>query len=392
MTSDELDDGEADDDPIVDPPAPDHAWIQPADLPPAEVTRELFLRWRAARRGAAHPERMTNPVWTWLVGAPEVTAYQVRRHFGVDVQPTDAGWTHQRYGQSRTALPDGRVIAIGGEHEDGYDPDFFIYNDVIVTGADGTVEILGYPPAAFPPTDFHSATLVGDRIIVIGNLGYTRGRGPVTQVYALELATMTFAPIAATGDHPGWLSRHDAALSADGARVTVRGGQQEIRVGQRTLLRENPDAYTLDLTTRVWTRDTALPWSSWDFAPAPGHHSQLYLIGWLADHAARDTDYDRERAAEHRAQLGRDPDLAAHAARYQPPCPHTPLPRVDDEYGTRRIVVDGVVVRYVERIGTVRLTIEGVLPEALVATIVDDLRAKLATVEAMPYVATRLDG
>lgn len=40
---------------------------EPSSEPPAEVTRELFLRWRAPREGTANPESMTNPVWTWLV-------------------------------------------------------------------------------------------------------------------------------------------------------------------------------------------------------------------------------------------------------------------------------------------------------------------------------------
>ncbi len=37
-----------------------------------------------------------------------------------------AGWTNQRFGQTTTVLPDGRTLAIAGEHEDSYDPDFWI--------------------------------------------------------------------------------------------------------------------------------------------------------------------------------------------------------------------------------------------------------------------------
>ena len=39
-------------------------------------------------------------------------------------------WSFDRYGMSVTHLEDGRIILIGGEHEDYYDPYFFIYNDV----------------------------------------------------------------------------------------------------------------------------------------------------------------------------------------------------------------------------------------------------------------------
>lgn len=34
----------------------------------------------------------------------------------------------QRFGSTVTVLPDGRLVHIGGEHEDEYDPDFCIYN------------------------------------------------------------------------------------------------------------------------------------------------------------------------------------------------------------------------------------------------------------------------
>lgn len=80
-------------------------------------------------------------------------------------------------------MPDGRAVHIGGEHEDYYDPDFFIYNDVTVVGPDGSIKIRGYSRGVFPPTDFHSATLAGDAILIIGRLGYpdqrVAGRTPV---------------------------------------------------------------------------------------------------------------------------------------------------------------------------------------------------------------------
>ena len=84
------------------------------------------------------------------------------------------------------------MICIAGEHEDYYDPDFCIYNDVVVLGLDGSVEIYGYPKDVFPPTDFHTATLVGDRVIVIGRLGYMGSDIPARRrCIALDLATLS---------------------------------------------------------------------------------------------------------------------------------------------------------------------------------------------------------
>ena len=76
----------------------------------------------------------------------------------------DAGpmWCFERFGQSTTPL--GAVtVLIGGEHEDHYDPDFHIYNDLVVIAPGGGTEIYGYPRSVFPPTDFHSATPTDSR-------------------------------------------------------------------------------------------------------------------------------------------------------------------------------------------------------------------------------------
>jgi hypothetical protein len=48
--------------------------------PGPEVTRELFLELRDARRGAFPGEVMTNPVWRWLIEA-NVSAYRANDHF-----------------------------------------------------------------------------------------------------------------------------------------------------------------------------------------------------------------------------------------------------------------------------------------------------------------------
>ena len=80
---------------------------------------------------------------------------------GVDESQLYPVWCFDRFGQSMTILPDGRRIFIAGEHEDWYDPDFFIYNDVVVISTNGDIEhIFGYPIEVFPPTDFHAAAYV----------------------------------------------------------------------------------------------------------------------------------------------------------------------------------------------------------------------------------------
>ena len=70
------------------------------------------------------------------------------------------GWCFERFGQSSNELPDGWVVLIAGEHEDYYDPDFFIYNDVVVKHLDGRIDIYGYPRELFPPTDLDRKSVV----------------------------------------------------------------------------------------------------------------------------------------------------------------------------------------------------------------------------------------
>ncbi len=50
------------------------------------------------------------------------------------------------------------MICIAGEHEDHYDPDFCIYNDVVVLDLDGSVAIYGYPEEIFDDFLYDPAT------------------------------------------------------------------------------------------------------------------------------------------------------------------------------------------------------------------------------------------
>src|SRR5581483_4661437 len=155
-----------------------------------DITRELFDQQRRPRFGRANPERTRLAFWEWMIrgGDPPADAtgvfgkfgfvlrdnklksgygpWRARDLFGVPANREDGPiWTFDRMGATRTELPDGRLVCVGGEHEDSYDPDFCIYNDVVIFTPAGGIEIYGYPRDVFPPTDFHTATLVGDRIV-----------------------------------------------------------------------------------------------------------------------------------------------------------------------------------------------------------------------------------
>lgn len=220
------------------------------------ISQHTFDRQKHPRFGTANPERMHMPFWELMVRNGE-TAWWARTEFNASISSTpDPIWCFSRFGMSRTELADGRVIHVGGEHEDWYDPDFYIYNDVIVVERDGSIAIYGYPEHVFPPTDFHSATPVGDDLWIVGSLGHLHDRIPrTTPVFRLDCATMRIARVAAHGEPPGWISRHAAMFDADANVLRISGGQIFAWVEGEQVYRENEDRFSLDLGTLTWSRE-----------------------------------------------------------------------------------------------------------------------------------------
>lgn len=250
------------------------------------ISRREFEAQRQRRFGAANPERMRVPFWEQTVldheeahlrrdagdddrdGLVE-TPYGARRHFGLDGDFSGGPiWTFDRMGMTRTHHPDGRVICVGGEHEDFYDPDFCIYNDVVVLDLDGSVAIFGYPPEVFPPTDFHTATMLGDRILLIGRIGYQEARHPgLTPVLALDLESHRIRERPSHGEAPGWIFRHEATIGPDGV-ITVSGGEVfEERDGQHHI-RRNFDDFAYDPKSGLWRKLTRRGWRQYTIRDA----------------------------------------------------------------------------------------------------------------------------
>jgi ankyrin repeat protein len=217
-----------------------------------DVTADEFQAGRSRRFGLSNPELFHAPFLEGMIRAG-INAYQAAQLFEKEVEGSKTPvWCAQRFGQSITFLPDGRCIQIAGEHEDGYDPDFCIYNDVFEHLPDGSIRIYGYPEDIFPPTDFHTATLVGDAIYLIGSLGYHgQRRYDETPVYRLDTRTFVIQPVSAKGENPGWIYRHRARLRSaheiqiSSGTILVCGKDEEVHV-------DNEETYVLDLRAGVW--------------------------------------------------------------------------------------------------------------------------------------------
>jgi len=217
------------------------------------LPKNQFTRARTRRFGRSNPEEMREPFWEAMVRAG-VSAYAADECFGGDGRSSGTPvWCAQRFGQSLTILPDGRIVLIGGEHEDFYDPDFCIYNDVIVHDPDGGIRIFGYPESVFPPTDFHSATLLGDRIFLIGSLGYPSRRGSRTPVYRLDPATFRMEEVPTTGESPGWIHRHRAIPVGKG-EILIRGGTILTPIDGKETRMESRSDFLFDVESGNWRK------------------------------------------------------------------------------------------------------------------------------------------
>lgn len=221
----------------------------------SELSPEQYFAGKHPRFGKTNPELMNIPFWQAMI-CDGRSAYTAKNIFNdLENWQQDKAWCYDRFGRTITQLPDGRIVEIAGEHEGYYDPDFCIYNDVVVYQGDGSFQIFGYPQDVFPPTDFHSATLVGKYIYIIGSLGYLGTKiYHETPVYRLHIHTFVIEKIETTGDKPGWISEHKAYHQKP-AKIHITGGKLCV-VGNEKIedYIDNSVDYILDLINLTWSR------------------------------------------------------------------------------------------------------------------------------------------
>ncbi|MFO0900130.1 MAG: hypothetical protein U0836_22070 [Pirellulales bacterium] len=230
------------------------AWVGLSTGGKLSVSPAEYEANKGPRFGDSNPERMEIAFWKDMIRTGG-NAYSSRMHYkDQDPYPFSTPiWSFDRFGSTITRLKDGRFVQIGGEHEDYYDPDFYIYNDVVIHDGRGGVELYGYPRDVFPPTDNHSATLCPDGIYIIGCLGYMDDRqAGYTPVYRLELESWRITPVATFGEMPGWIHRHRAKLDPDQGTISIVGGQVHVVQDGESNLAANEHEFVLDLATRVW--------------------------------------------------------------------------------------------------------------------------------------------
>lgn len=358
--------------------------------PPANVIANFDL-WQGPKFGRNNPENQTNDVWSWLIRsrATPQAAHEAAGHG----EKSSPGWCFDRVGQTETVLPDGSSLYIGGEHEDFYDPDFFIYNDVVVLKADGSVAIFGYPVDVFPPTDFHSATLYENTVIIIGGLRHPEDRNhDDTFVYRLQLSDFSIHRIETFGTAPSWLYEHSATLDKDRQRIVCSGGLVTHIPTGRTV--ENLTTWAFDLSTSTWSQIATQPFQRWVLVREDEGWNDLWQIEELAraNRTNRKDQFTDQFLAD-LAERNRVVDTKRFAARFTPPMPHTPIIADDpfgEEHRVHRLSIEGVVVRIVEDMHEVAVTVEGSLPSSVLAELERFGVETYSAIEGVPYKSIRL--
>jgi len=225
------------------------------DMPP-DISAEEYFKGRNRVFGRRNPQLAHNPFWQAMIkcggsGYKATNKFESGKNSSFEKGPV---WSFDRFGKSITLLPDGRFLEIAGEHEDHYDPDFCIYNDVFIHDGRGKCDIYIYPREVFPPTDFHTATLIGSDVYIIGSLGYPEDRRPgYTQVFRLELDNLQMERIETSGEMPGWINRHKAVYDGQ-SLITIKGGKLIIEKQGREEYVDNEHEYSLCLKSLKWRK------------------------------------------------------------------------------------------------------------------------------------------
>ena len=354
-----------------------------------------FQNWRNPRRASKNPEKMNNVFWEWCIKKRQ-SAYAINEEFeGPNSMEAGPCWCFDRMGQSHLKLADGREIFIAGEHEDHYDPDFYIYNDVVVIDGE-KIDIYQYSEEDFPPTDFHTATLVGTDIILIGNLGYPDDRRTgETQVLKLDTLTMKMSRLKTTGEAPNWLHDHSAEYQEADESILITGGKL---YGER--LTDNYHDYALCLKSLEWKVTLRRDWPSWILERTDDEANQIWEIRqewWnrelnldMQSHIKESFEGLDEEFLEDLVPVISEEQLEDIQKLYQSPFNDSLAQDDEENYGRYLLEVEKTVVRFDEDMYGVTITIEGQLPQDKSEKLLSTIKARLEALDDSAYKVTKI--
>ena len=200
----------------------------------------------------------------------------------------------------------------------------------------------------------------------------------------LDLDSLAMSAVQTSGKPPGWIHEHKATLSEDGRSILIQRGQL-VRGGIDKSLVENIDDWRLHLSDWRWERLTERRWPRWEVRRKDGEVNHLFDYQ-QAVWAKKTPELDKTggELVRLRKELGKLPDLELFGRLYKPAMVHETLAKSEDEHNVFRIKVEGVLVRYVEEMNSIQMTVEGDLPQDTLDTLTRDLLDKLSKLENTP--------
>jgi hypothetical protein len=221
-----------------------------------KITQEEFVKGRKIVFGSTNPEEVMTPYLRFAIRS-RYQGYSLCSHCGSDEWGYLAPiWSAYRFGQSLTQLPDGRWVEIGGLHNDSQDT--AIFNDVIVT-MEGEPRLFRYPAADFRPVYRHAAVLVENSIFIIGGKPWVPPPfDHETEVYKLDLRSMSIDKVDVVGPSPGYIFDHSAWL-VEGNKIQIFGGERRFISSEE---KEPPEGrsnfeWQIDLERMAWDQNAA---------------------------------------------------------------------------------------------------------------------------------------
>ncbi len=344
--------------------------------------------------GKQNPTKITNSFYQWVI-KHNLSAWEIKslivdvndRINGCEVPPL---WCQARMGQSRTLLADGRIILIGGEYEDYYDPDFCLYNDISVINTDGTIETSNYPKAIFPPTDFHTATLVGTgsdaHILIVGSIGYINERCyNHTPVYRLNINNFKIEQVA-TRNSIGWIHKHSTVVKDN--RLIVTNGK--IITDETSPLIDNVNTWTLNLNTLIWKKliHHDRNWQRFYVRRLDNNELHLWEYSRLNSDLFSNSFTEAEQWSNRISDaINKVPDLDSYRLLFIPPIDHeifNVANSCEESIDYEQILfIDGIKVSYKNDDQCIQVIIEGKLSKDKLELLQQNLRHKLSKVENM---------
>lgn len=356
-----------------------------------------FEQFKFPQNCVQNPTNLTNPYWQWVI-QHRLNPNQIlnvvpnadenlrnKRHFGETTPTCECPplWSFQRMGQTQTMLPDGREIFIGGEFDDFYDPNFCIFNDVVVKYPNGDIQIFAYPENIFPPTDFHSAILIDGYIYIIGNMGYFNQRNyNSTPVYRLNIHSYKMEKIE-TRNHIGWLNQFKTSIK-DGQIIITEG---KVFDDDCSPMRENIDDWAFNPSTRTFQNLTNRHWQGFWLRRKDFDHllTPRYWSAMLYEYLLDDDDIVNDELSRLKDFFGDKYQYDLYKSLFTPPMAHSEMILSQEHFDEVEIyVLDDIKIRYVFHFDYLQVYIQGQLDDNHLTLLQENLCHKMSKLENCP--------